>query len=56
MLQYLMNATNAAIGSQEYLNHYYNALNYVSPEIASKLRTLNNEGDAYDQEVSKNRG
>lgn len=56
MLQYLMNATNAAVGSQEYLNHYYNALNYVSPEIASKLRTLNNEGDAYDQEVSKNRG
>ena len=50
-----MNATNAAIGSQEYLNHYYNALNYVSPEIASKLRVLNNEGDAYDQEVSKNR-
>ena len=56
MLQYLMNATNASIGSQEYLNHYYNALNYVSPEIASKLRTLNNEGDAYDQEASKNRG
>ena len=55
MLQYLMNATNAATGGQEYLNHYYNALNYVSPEIASKLRTLNNEGDAYDQEVSKNR-
>lgn len=56
MLQYLMNATNASIGSQEYLNHYYNALNYVSPEIASKLRALNNEGDAYDQEASKNRG
>jgi len=31
-------------------------LNYVSPEVASKLRALNDEGDAYDQEVSKNRG
>lgn len=56
MLKYLMNASNAAIGSPEYLNHYYNVLNYVSPEIASKLRALNNEGDAYDEGASRNRG
>lgn len=50
-----MNASNAVTDPQ-YYNHYQNALNYVSPEVASKLRALNDEGDAYDQEVSKNRG
>lgn len=48
MISYLMNATNANT-DPGYTNHYYNALNFVSPEIASKLRALNNEGDAYDR-------
>ena len=54
MISYLMNATNANT-DPGYTNHYYNALNFVSPEIASKLRALNNEGDAYDREVAENR-
>lgn len=54
MISYLTNTTNA-ITDPEYINHYYNALNFVSPEIASRLRVINNEGDAYDEDVVANR-
>lgn len=54
MISYLMNATNANT-DPNYTNHYYNALNFVSPEVASKLRAVNNEGDEYDKEVAANR-
>ena len=54
MISYLMNPTNAKVDPQ-YTGHYLNALEFVSPEIASKLRVVNNEGDAYDEEVAANR-
>lgn len=52
MLDYLLNANNTR--QPQYYNHYQNALNYVSPEVAARLRNINDEGDSYDAEVSRN--
>lgn len=53
MIDWLLNPSNAS--RADYYNHYQNALNYVSPEVASLLRYINDEGDEYDAQVAQNR-
>lgn len=51
MLDYLLNPSNTY--NADYYNHYQNALQYVSPAIAARLRYINNEGDYYDEDTAK---
>lgn len=54
MIQYLLNPANATTGGADYFNHYQNALKYVSPEVASRLRYINGDADEYDTEAVEN--
>lgn len=55
VVNYLLARGNQVYDAERYNEYLQKALPYLSPDLASRLRHMNNLGDEYDEEAAQNR-